>query len=319
MEKEPSWIEGMKQSVQLDEINPHYSNKDVQSYLQYYRFDIQYLHEYRCGFIDANGKKIFLQFFLQENPTATVYFVHGYLDHSGGLSRTVNDLMRKNYQVVTVDLPGHGFSEGEEGVVSSFEDYLIAVKEGFRSIENLCKTSIYGLGHSTGAALLFHASSEKKISLDGLILVAPLFHPFQWTLFKGFLLMIGKVFSQKKRAFKKNSNDRMYRKFVMKDPLQVKVLKSAWVRAMHEWQADINECPDCDMPVYYMQGTRDTTLDWRRNIAFYLEKCPSIQIALFEKGRHQLLNERTEIRELVHKQISAVLRKWECVSQEKRI
>ncbi|MBU9714828.1 alpha/beta fold hydrolase [Evansella tamaricis] len=318
MEKVCKWIDNIKDSdLCLREVNPHYHNKDLQSYLSYYRFATEKIDEYRCGLLKVNSKNLFIQFFLKDYSKATIFLVHGYLDHSGGLSRTINFLLENDYQVVVLDLPGHGFSEGEEGVISNFKDYLVAVEEGYRNIHEFISVSLlYGFGHSTGGALLFHAASENKIQLNGIILVAPLFYPYRWNLIKGFLLFIGKYIPRKKRSFKKNSNDRVYRNFIKHDPLQVKVLQSAWVRAMNEWQADFTDCPNLDHPVYFIQGTKDKTVDWQKNIAFYRNKCSKFQVALFQRGRHQLLNERVEIRELVHRQVVSLLNSWSNASKE---
>ena len=310
MDETHDWINKIKEAnLNIDEANPHYHNKDLQSYLSYYKFEIQKMDEYRCGKIEGIEKNQFIQFFLKRNPKGTIYLVHGYLDHSGGLSRTINQLLSNGYQVIVLDLPGHGFSEGEEGVVASFDDYLIAVEKGYNVIlDKLTPSNVIGLGHSTGGALLFHASAEKKVNLAGLILIAPLYYPFQWNIFKGLLLLSGKVIAQKKRAFKRNSNDNAYQRFLKSDPLQLKVLKSDWLVALEKWQQEIVNCPAAEAPVYLLQGTRDTTVSWKENISFYQEKSNQFQVALFPGARHQLLNERREISYLVHQRIDAFLK-----------
>ncbi|UCZ51553.1 alpha/beta hydrolase [Bacillus shivajii] len=303
------WVEEMERSTfNLYEKNPHFHYECLQSYLAFYHFSVQFIDEYRCGTIKVNGKKQFLQLFLKENPKDTVFFVHGYLDHSGGLSRTVNHLLEENYQVVMLDLPGHGFSEGEEGRISNFENYVLAVENGYEYIKETLKIDeVAGLGHSTGAAILFHASTERKVNLSRLILVAPLYLPYRWNVFKGFLLLLGKFVSKKKRSFKKNSDDFFYQNFIKNDPLQVKILQADWLVALEKWQGEIVNCPKGRMPTYLLQGTKDTTVEWKRNITFYQEKCDDFQAVLFEGGRHQLLNERIEIRHHVHQRISSFL------------
>ncbi|MFA9559616.1 alpha/beta hydrolase [Evansella sp. AB-rgal1] len=309
MEEDYYWIEAIKKAdFSFEEINPHFHHKALQSYLSHYSFAIDKVDEYRCGFEKINRKNHFYQFFLKNNPKGTIYLVHGYLDHSGGLSKTINYLLENKYQVIVLDLPGHGFSSGEKGMIASFDDYLIAVEKGNELIRRYVNVEeVVGLGHSTGAALLFHAQSERKVELDGLLLVAPLYYPFRWNLYRRFLLFSGKVVSQKKRSFKRNSTDLVYRQFVKHDPLQVKVLKANWVMALEDWQGQFTDCPGSSLPVYILQGTRDTTVDWKKNIYFYQEKCGHIQVALFEGARHQLLNERYDVRNLVQGRINSFL------------
>lgn len=307
--EEYNWISQIKESdIVLSECNPHYKSEALQKYLAFYHLSVDKIEDYRCGFILVKGKRQFLQCFLKDNPKGTVYLVHGYLDHSGGLSRTINVLLQENFQVIVLDLPGHGFSEGEKGMISSFDDYIDAICKGYETILSILgDVKIIGLGHSTGAALLFHACAEQKIKLERLLLVAPLYYPFQWNLFRGLLLLSGKVLPQQKRAFKKNSDDLVYRQFVKHDPLQVKVLKANWIRALQHWQNEFTHCPYTTVPVYILQGTKDTTVDWRKNLHFYKRKSRNFQVALFEGARHQLLNERFEIRELVHGRIKSFL------------
>ncbi|ADU30442.1 alpha/beta fold hydrolase [Evansella cellulosilytica] len=303
------WVQKIKHTdFNLREKNPHVLNHALQQYLSFYHFQIELIDEYRCGFEKVNEKKLFIQFFLRQQAKGVVYLVHGYLDHSGGLSKTVNTLLQNNYQVVVLDLPGHGFSNGEKGMITSFEHYVDAVEVGYKMIKRyLADDRVYALGHSTGAAILFHALAEEKIETEGLLLVAPLYLPFQWSLLKRLLFFSGKLFPQKKRGFKRNSNDVMYRQFVKHDPLQVKVLKAQWIEALSEWQMQFTDCPLVDRPVYILQGTKDTTVDWRKNIRFYQTKCKDFQVALFHRARHQLLNEHREIRLHVYRQLNSFL------------
>lgn len=311
MEKEFPWIEQMKkESYQFHEPNPHLRFSSVQKYLSYYSFDIQALHEYRCGRVTSSGQEIFIQAFLKKKSKGTIFFVHGYLDHTGGLSRTVNFLLRSGYQVVTVDLPGHGLSQGEPGTISTFDDYVQAVNDSYELFKKELEISrLIGFGHSTGAAILFHVASEKTVRLNQLVLVAPLYFPYRWSVTRGTLKFIGKFIHKSKRRFKKNSEDQKYRKFVKEDPLQGQQLKSAWVLAMEQWQGHIVDCPILDTPVYFLQGGKDTTVDWKENIKFYTHKCRDIQVAYFPSGRHQLLNEQASIRHHVYNRINYFLEK----------
>ncbi|MCD8510499.1 MAG: hypothetical protein LRY73_11935 [Bacillus sp. (in: Bacteria)] len=79
----------------------------------------------------------------------------------------------------------------------------------------------------------------------------------------------------------------MYRHFVKQDPLQVKVLKAKWIRALEHWQSEFIDCPKMPIPVYVLQGMKDTTVEWKKNINFYETKCENFQVALFQGARHQ--------------------------------
>ncbi|PYZ95234.1 hypothetical protein CR194_06890 [Salipaludibacillus keqinensis] len=309
MQPTTEWIDKMNEATfNLDERNPHMNHPCIHEYLDYYSFNLVNFDLYQCGHVCSHEKDIFIQAFLKTKAKGTVLFVHGYLDHSGGLSRTVNNLLANGYEVVTIDLPGHGFSQGESGTIAAFDEYVEAVEKGDRFIrDRLQRSRVIGLGHSTGGAILFHAASEKKVLLERLILVAPLYFPYRWNLVKGTLKMLGKYIPKQKRRFKKNSQDLLYQKFIKQDPLQVKWLKSDWMKAMEQWQHYIIKCPVLTIPVYFLQGEKDTTVDWKKNVHFYKHKCQNLQVAIFPSGRHQLLNEREEIRILVHERMRSFL------------
>lgn len=316
MTKNLDWIKQMEnQSLQLREMNPHYYHSSVQNYLSFYQIDISKLDEYRCGYEIVKNRKIFFQFFIKKGANKTVLLVHGYLDHSGGLSRTINYLLSQNFHVMTVDLPGHGFSEGEEGGISSFRSYISPIETAYELICHYLKESnVHGVGHSTGGAMIFHATAEKRIDVKNLVLVAPLYYPYKWDVVKRSKQVLEKNLSDKKRLFRKNSSDELYCKFIKNDPLQGRILKVDWLKALEDWQKEFYHCDKVDLPVYILQGTRDTTVEWKKNLCFYESKCEKMQTALFEGGRHQLLNERVGVRKLVFNRLCSFLKKDDEIS-----
>ncbi|WP_416150634.1 alpha/beta fold hydrolase [Salipaludibacillus sp. HK11] len=313
MENNLNWLSKMHDATfQLNIVNPHESDPYLQEYLSFYKFDTTSFDEYRCGTIKSHGRNIFMQAFLKrkEKRVGRILFVHGYLDHTGGMSQTVNELLTSGYEVVTIDLPGHGFSQGEKGTIATFDQYVEAIQKAYQFINQaLTPSKLIGLGHSTGGSILFHAASEKKVELDSLILVAPLYYPYRWNLVRGASRIVGKVIPKQKRRFRKNSQDKLYRQFIKKDPLQVKWLKADWITAMEDWQKHIVYCSILRIPVYFIQGGKDTTVDYQKNVTFFKQKCSDLQVAFFPSGRHQLLNEQEDTRALVYERITSFLSK----------
>lgn len=293
-----SWLHAiLPDALHLEIENPHLKNDSLMEYLTYYNFEITQFDTYRAGFVNRESHAIFLQIFQNNQSDKTILFVHGYLDHSAGSSKTINFLLREGYSVAVLDLPGHGFSQGEAGYISSFDEYILAVQAAYLEIFRFAPgKQISALGHSTGAAVLFHAAAEGNCRFEELILVAPLYLPYQWKKTRGFLKVAGKLSPHQKRRFKKNSADRMYRQFIKQDPLQVKWLRTDWMYALETWQKHIYQCPVYTGHTYILQGTRDTTVEWKENLKFFENKCTNIQIAMFPRARHQLLNERPSVR-----------------------
>ncbi|WP_096435237.1 alpha/beta hydrolase [Alteribacter populi] len=308
-DQDVTWVEEIPlKKLDFTQCNPHYKEASLSDYLQFYQFDFKHITTYRCQLTETDRSNIFVQIFTPNNPKGTVLFVHGYLDHTGGLSATVNVLLKQSYEVVAVDLPGHGLSEGDRGDIQDFNYYVDAVQSGLTSAEPYRSGgALYGLGHSTGGAVLFHGTSEEVLPLRALMLAGPLYHPYQWKWVRMILPVLSKGISKKKRRFKQNSSDERYLDFLKQDPLQVKELPISWLIALTEWQQRILNCSKVNIPVYLLQGTNDTTVQWQDNVEFFKDKCPFIQVALFEGAGHQLLNETASIQKLVFKRIASFI------------
>ncbi|WP_069365062.1 alpha/beta hydrolase [Salisediminibacterium beveridgei] len=309
MKNQKERIRQFKEQIpELSELYSETGRQPMEKYLGDYHFETSFIKHYRAGEINRENQNLFVQCFYAKEHKGTVFLVHGYLDHSGGLSVTINELLRHGYTVFTVDLPGHGLSQGEEGSIHSFKEYIDAVEDAYRAMHSYIPSGeIIGLGHSTGAAILFQSIGQKRIRLDRLVMAAPLYLPYQWKKTKGIIKMLSRIMPTSKRAFKRNSDDELYHQFITRDPLQVHYLKADWFFAMADWQEEIRYSPIVRLPVYLIQGERDTTVDAKRTISFYEQKCRYLQVCLVPEARHQVLNERQVLREFVHRRILSFL------------
>jgi alpha-beta hydrolase superfamily lysophospholipase len=304
MVKNSSFYAGIENELNLDEINGHLKNRRLQHYLSFYEFDITKFSAYRAGFTEVDIRKIFFQLFYAHENKGSILIVHGYLDHSGGLSRTVNVLLKKGYNVAAVDLPGHGMSQGEGGHISSFDEYAETVKKAYDLMKYYLPAGpCFGVGHSTGAGVLFQTACDKRVSFDKLLLAAPLYLPVRWPALRGSVRLFGNIIPRQKRRFKRNSKDKQYHIFTKKDPLQAQWMYTEWLKALETWQLHINDCPFYRGDVYIIQGGKDTTVDWRKNLRFFRSKCSNLQVSFFPRARHQLLNEERNLRKAVEHQL----------------
>ncbi|WP_171051679.1 alpha/beta hydrolase [Alteribacter natronophilus] len=308
-ERDTDWTGTLKSNLpDLSVIDPHKGQPELESYLDYYQYNISRTAAYRCGLVNTDRSSVFVQILTPPNPQGTVLLVHGYMDHSGGLSTTVNGFLEQNYEVVSVDLPGHGLSDGDRGAIRDFSHYVDAIRSGWEAAADYrAQGPVFGLGHSTGGAVLFHGVSENVIQLEALMMAGPLYHPYQWKWVRLLLPVASRWITRKKRRFKQNSKDERYHQFLKHDPLQVQELPTSWLMALTEWQKDILSCSNVKVPVYLLQGTKDTTVQWQENVDFFSDKCDDLQVALFEGAGHQLLNEKKPIRELVFDRIETFM------------
>ncbi|MBM7094346.1 alpha/beta hydrolase [Bacillus sp. H-16] len=308
-ERDITWTELLPvDAMDLSQLNPQESHTPVMDYLQFYHYNLKTLAGYRCELVNTMRADVHVQLFTPENPKGTILLVHGYMDHTGGLSACVNAFLKESYEVAAIDLPGHGLSSGDRGAIRDFSHYVDAVKAGWEQLDKYrCAGPVYGLGHSTGGAVLFHGVSEGVLPLKALMMAGPLYHPYQWKWVRLLLPVASKWVTKKKRRFKQNSKDERYHLFLKHDPLQVRELPTSWLMALTEWQKDILACSKVEVPVYLLQGTKDTTVQWQENVEFFNDKCKDLQVALFEGAGHQLLNEKEAIRELAFERMSSFI------------
>lgn len=103
-----------------------------------------------------------------------VLVVHGILDNAGSFDRLI-ELLPHEYQYVSIDLPGHGFSSHfPPGVPLKFFDYVYTIFLVLNALK--WKTCIY-LSHSFGShigayfSVVYPERLQKIISIDGLMSV----------------------------------------------------------------------------------------------------------------------------------------------------
>jgi alpha-beta hydrolase superfamily lysophospholipase len=119
------------------------------------------------------GRTLYYQACLPvENRKAVIQIVHGYAEHSGRYENVLNKLVPAGYAVYTMDLYGHGRSDGERGHIDSYLDFI---EDQFQMNKLIRETEgadipIFILGHSLGAMIATHYSAAHQETLDGLIL-----------------------------------------------------------------------------------------------------------------------------------------------------
>ncbi len=108
-------------------------------------------------------------------PRAALLHVHGLSDHSGRYEAFGSAAAREGVSVFTLDLRGHGGSEGRRGHASSFDCLLQDVDRFRREVQGLLhpRTPLFVLGNSMGGLIALRYVEEYDTTLAGAILIAP--------------------------------------------------------------------------------------------------------------------------------------------------
>jgi alpha-beta hydrolase superfamily lysophospholipase len=285
--------------------NPVKLTPDLKAYLNYYGFHLEKM-DYHFGKIEVDGTNIMVQMFSPEQSIGTVLLLHGYLDHVGILKNIIQHLNDHQYRVISYDLQGHGLSGGEKASVNCFSDYVLTLEKLMKKARKEISGSFYGIGHSTGGAIIINYVLKLKEShFDNVILIAPLIRSNFW-LFSKVSYYFMKPFPFIKeiiRHFRKNSSDEQFLDFIKNDPLQSKVIPINWLHSLIHWNKEIQTYEPTSKETLLIQGTNDQTVEWRHNLNFIKKKFHNLHITLIKDGRHQLFNEKSEIRDEVFRNI----------------
>lgn len=293
------------------QFNKKYSSSNpLKTYLTYYDLD-DLPGRYRFGYLTAESIDIAVHYWRSvTQPQGTVYVLHGYHDHTGIMSPLIRFLLKRNWSVVAMDLPGHGLSGGPEADIDTFSTYRSCFRTVYKRMKPHVRKPYVFAGHSTGAAVLIDAALQvQKLDVQQLIVFAPLIHSSYWFVSKVGLPIADLFLEAISRSVPDVSHDANFLRFVReKDPLQSKEIPLSWVEALFEWNEEITEAaPNERLPVTVFQGTEDSVVDWDYNLPFLRDKFRTLSVQKIEGGRHHLLNETVRYRRKVFSTLRNIL------------
>jgi len=119
------------------------------------------------------------QIWAAENPKAIMSLVHGFGEHSGRYADMAAYLNTKNISVITLDLRGHGRSEGRRGYCPDYNDMLEDVDALLaKSRETYPDLPHILYGHSMGGGIVLnHELQSSDSDIACVIASAPFIKP----------------------------------------------------------------------------------------------------------------------------------------------
>lgn len=268
----------------------------IASYFKFYGMhDLPAQHFF--GYFRSQSRRISAHVFIPQTPVAgSMFLLHGYLDHAGTLRHLIHSIVERGYAAAVFDLPGHGLSSGERGVIDDFNAYLETLEDFIALCEPRLPEPYYLVGHSTGAAIALEYLQRHEDRFEKIVLLAPLVHHANWRLSK-IGVSIAKIFgSTLPRKYRENSSDIGFLAFVRNDPLQGKRLSIRFLDALYAWEERIRHDDPVTGSVLLIQGSEDEIVDWRYNVAFLRDKIQGVTVEIVNGARHQLMNEAETIR-----------------------
>jgi alpha-beta hydrolase superfamily lysophospholipase len=266
----------------------------VQAYRQYYGLQHRPDIHSRLGWVEVGGRRLAVQGWWRDGARATLLLLHGYYDHMGLYRHVFDWALAMNFAVLSCDLPGHGLSEGEPASIDDFAEYQAVLAALFEAAEMLNLPQPWHLfGQSTGGAILldYLLTGAPRPDIGQTVLLSPLIRPRAWLRSKLSYHLLNPFVSQIARRFSDNSSDSAFLDFVRRDPLQARVLPTAWVGALARWIPRIENAPASTHSPLIIQGDADMTVDWQHNLEVLGTKFRGPEQLILRGARHHLVNE----------------------------
>ena len=322
----PTILPNLQVSLHKD-IREEVACAEFAGYFAYYGFDKisvgGYVHNF--GGLDLAGYRIATHVWVSPEATGNMLVVPGLFDHAGLFLDLVHALLQQQYNVVTIDLPGHGLSSGPAAAINNFDEYGLLIDACLTTLSTDLPKPWHALGQSTGCAAIMNylllppsiatnavQPCANRIPLEKVVLLAPLLRPVHYWIVRLAHRLLSSFVKHTKRNFTHNSHDSAFLNFIaQKDPLQSRFISVAWVGAMIRWAEEFAGKPTSNVtnnvPILIVQGTDDQTVDFEYNIPHIKSKFPASRVAYIGGAMHHLARESDIYREQVLKNVSDFL------------
>lgn len=204
------------------------------------------------------AEKLGINVFFPEGKTqGTLLFVHGYMSHAANFAYTFEQFSRQGWNVITLDLPGHGLSTGPRADIDSFTGYGDAVQTWFDWVNSgAWEGPRVLLAHSLGSAAALEALRRPgTVKPDKVIFCAPLLRPDWYPAL---------VFGEKTLGWWLK---KMPSRFGWDGYLDGYAMPVHWFTALDQWLERLKFQGALDLPLTIFSGDKDDVVDegWNRN------------------------------------------------------
>ena len=231
-----------------------------------------------------------------KSSKGVVHIVHGYLDHAGIQEPLIRLLTQNGFTVRTIDLPGHGVSQGPRTHINGMEHYYDVLNIWLKDQNKPLRI----IGHSMGGAVVMEGMRKGLIKpSDHVVLLAPLVRWRSWRLSAAGEFLLGWMINSVPRSRNHTSHDAEFQKRRQIDPLRPERIPLSWVRSMRRWSHQFEQQTALRHRPTVIQGRRDRVVDWRANYRLIQKVFPRAAFHFFKNGMHHLQGESPALRKRV--------------------
>ncbi|MBD3345823.1 MAG: alpha/beta fold hydrolase [Chitinivibrionales bacterium] len=289
-----SSVKKQMKPLRMDSTIPY--PDQIVSYFSFYFLDIPCEHHF--GIFESQGYSLAAHVYKPKNPKGTVFFLHGYYDHTGTAHYLFRFLIESGYCVAAYDMPGHGLSSGKRASIPSFELYAAVLNDFISSCAPHLPEPCILMGHSTGCAASYeYLMNYTQNVFRRAIFLAPLVRSRYYHLSKIGYFLMSPFTERMPRWFRHSSHDKKFIEFHRKDPLGCRHFPMEWAKAFYAWTDKISGYGMLSTPLTVIQGSKDDVVEWRYNKKYFEKKAAHLEYHTIKNAHHQLMNENAPYRD----------------------
>lgn len=202
-----------------------------------------------------------------------VFMVHGYADNCGYLKPLQLWFLGRDYDVLCVELPGHGNSSGKRADIASMYVYLDIYRAIFPQLFALHYESFIFYGHSTGnVGMIEYLLDRHRHRFDHIIMATPLIRSYLWGVSRGSHRLLGAFVKQLPRRNLARKHPE-YQALAPFDPAPIDAVPLNWFARLIAWnEALASDTRVADDPVTAIFAAKDTVIDSQYNRRFLQQR-----------------------------------------------
>ncbi len=248
---------------------------------------------------NKKGQHLFGQSWTGDQPRAIICHIHGQSDHSSRFEHVAKFFVDNGINFYTVDLIGHGKSDGARGHVLKFYEYIETVELLHDEVRKIYKDlPIFIYGHSMGGNISINHSFYTTEKIKGYIITSPwirlAFEPPTWkvalgktvkSIYPGLLQPTGldpTLISHDKEVVEKYKNDKL---------VHGKISASGFFEILTNGKNILLKAQQLKYPMLLMHGTADALTDHSASREFAEMRPDLITYKEFEGLYHEMHNE----------------------------
>jgi lysophospholipase len=263
---------------------------------------------HRFGTVRVGALEIACQTWIPARARGTVFLVHGYYNHTGIWGPHIRRFLSEGWAVASLDLPGHGLSDGRPLDVDSIGEYSLALMALEDSLRGRAPRPWSVVGHSMGGLVVLDRARRGNYPYTNSVLLAPMVHFAGWT-WIGAVLPVVSLFKEEMVRGKalNSSSDTAFLQKVERDPLEGWKTPVHWLDEVRDWNSGAGNERLAPSHWFILQGDRDATVDWRYDIDWVAARTDGLRVRMFSGARHHLQDEGGALGVLVRASLDSAI------------